>query len=431
MRFWKRALACVLACMTAAASAEELLCVSAKDCAALLTEEGREVVAPGSYDRVFPLTGDRFALGVRTEDGMRYALCDEEGRLLTDAQYEMLKASQGAVLFRQGGLYGAMGMDGEAVIPAQYTQLAAAGDGGYLAMTGNPYDEEADRVLRISADGTAFETAVYTDEGLSPLSDGLMPYQDPSNELYGYMAADGTVAIPAGFETADVFSGGLARASKDGLLGVIGTDGAWRIAPEYDYLEIGDGVIVALAGRERAAAFDMLCREVFRVEGTQLEIAVAGGYPVVLEGDVLRVYSAEGDELLEADRGAMVSAGLDGQLIVSDGLWGSACVRLINPDGTSPEGAWQHLLPLNAGRYAFVRMNAAAYYSDALGEIRYSVDYDSLRFGMMDGRGNQILPAEYLEISALGEERYLTVADDGLRVVDGGGNVIWSHLEEE
>ena len=35
----------------------------------------------------------------------------------------------------------------------------------------------------------------------------------------------------------------------------------------------------------------------------------------------------------------VVSAGLDGQLIVSDGLWGSACVRLINPDGTSPEGA--------------------------------------------------------------------------------------------
>ena len=76
-------------------------------------------------------------------------------------------------------------------------------------------------------------------------------------------------------------------------------------------------------------------------------------------------------------------------------------------------------------------MNAAAYFSDALEEVRYSCDYDSLRCGMTDAAGTEILPAEYMEIRALGENRFLAVAEDHLRVVDGDGNVIWSQAKGE
>lgn len=420
---------CLCLCLTGTAEAEKLLCVTTEGCAALLTADGREVVSPGVYDDIFPVAENRYALGVRSEEGVLYALCDDEGKLLTEPLYSMVQASGGAILFRQGELYGAMDPDGIERIAPQYTQLTA-GERGFLAMTGNPFDEEPDAVLRIAEDGTAFDTAVYTDEGLERLSDGLMPYQDPANELYGYLNEAGTAVIPARFETAEGFRNGLARASENGSLGVIGTDGEWRIAPEYDYIEMGSGVIVA-RNKERVVVFDGFCRETFRVEGAQPEAALAGDNPVLIGGDVLYVYNADGERLLEAGRSAAVSEGLDGQLIVSDGYWGSECVQLVNADGTAVDGAWQHLLPLNAGRYAFVKMNAAAYYSDALDEIRYSVDMDSLRCGMMDATGSEILPAEYLEIRAVGEERYLTVAQDGLRIVDGDGNAVWSHLKEE
>ena len=76
-------------------------------------------------------------------------------------------------------------------------------------------------------------------------------------------------------------------------------------------------------------------------------------------------------------------------------------------------------------------MNVAAYYSEALDEKRYSCDYDSLRWGMIDSAGNEILPVEYTEIRALGQNRFLTIGESGLQVMDGDGNVIWSLIEEE
>ena len=237
--------------------------------------------------------------------------------------------------------------------------------------------------------------------------------------------------IEAQFETADRFENGIARASLDGLLGIIDADGEWKIKPEFDYLEIGDGVIVGLFNRERMVAFNMHCQEVFRIEGTQIEAAVAGRYPLVLEGDVLRVYSPEGDELFETDPQSTVTAGLDGQLILSDGDWGASCASLVSPEGVRAERKDQHLIPLSDGRYAFIKMNVAVYYSEALEEVRYSSDYDSLRWGMIDSAGKEILPAVYTEIRALGENRFLTIAEDGLRIVDGDGNEIWSRLEEE
>lgn len=432
MRSWKRLTIAVLACLVGMSSAlaEGRLCVSVEECAALLAADGREIIVPGEWDDVFRLTEDRFALGCRSKSGMRYVLVDAEGNQLSEAAYEMLSMSGEVVLFRQNGLYGAMDRSGRILVEAEYTQLTAAGD-GFLAMTDDPFDEDADEIFRITPTGEVLGIGVSSDEGLSAIRDNRMPYQNPHNERYGYIDLQGETVIEAQFETADRFENGIARASLDGLLGIIDADGEWKIKPEFDYLEIGDGVIVGLFNRERMVAFNMHCQEVFRIEGTQIEAAVAGRYPLVLEGDVLRVYSPEGDELFETDPQSTVTAGLDGQLILSDGDWGASCASLVSPEGVRAERKDQHLIPLSDGRYAFIKMNVAAYYSEALEEVRYSCDYDSLRWGMIDSAGKEILPAVYTEIRALGENRFLTIAEDGLRIVDGDGNEIWSRLEEE
>ena len=412
--------------------AEKLLCVATENCAALLDADGREIVAPGRYDDVFCVVeGERYALGIQGDDGMQYALCDASGQLLTDPVYSMFQASGQAILFRRNGLYGAMDLDGAQILPPEYTQLVTAAQGYFFATTSDAFDDDADEILLVSADGDSRFTGISSAVRLTPVRDDRMPFKDPREELYGYLNSMGDVAIEAKFETAGEFENGLARASVGGKLGVIDIDGSWLIQPEYDYLEIGEGTIIGLIGRETFVAFDAAdCTERFRLEGSGLEAALVGRYPVLIEGEVMRVYTPEGDELLETSADAVLQPGADGQLILSDGEWGASCASIVSPEGVRSERTDRHLLLLDSDRYAFICMNVATYFSEVLDEIRYSCDYDSLRFGMMNAAGREILPAEYLEIRALGARRYLTVAEDGLRVVDDEGNVIWEVLRE-
>lgn len=432
MAGWKKLLAAVLIwglCM-GTAHAESLLSVSVQEFAALVAADGREIIPPGEYDDIFcVIDGSRYALGTSTEAGMRYALCDQNGNLLTEALFAMLQASGDAVVFRQDGLYGAMNADGEVLIEPLYTQLTA-GENGWLAMTADPFDEEADEIFYLNEAGEARSTGVWSDEGLSALSDGRMPFQNPWTEKFGYVDGMGNIVIGAQFDSAGCFENGLARTSADGRLGMIGTDGVWRIPARYDYLDAGDGVIVALEGRERFVVYDSSCAERFSVEGTQLEAALAGACPILLEGEALRVYSPDGKVLIETDSRSTVTEGTNGQLILTEGDWGASCVSLVGSDGLKSERTDQHLIPLDEGRYAFIRMNAAKYYSEALDEIRWSCDYDSLRFGMMDGAGNEILPAEYREIRALGGQRYLAVDDEKMDIVDRDGCTVWRFWRE-
>ena len=433
VRHWKwLALLAALWLCAAGAAAEEVLCVSTETCAALLDLGGGEIVPPGAYSDIYEVVeNERYALGAEADGRMRYALADSSGTLLTGAEYDLLAADGDVILFRQGGLYGAMDMDGNLLLTAAYTQLVSAGDGAFLALTTDPNDDTPDEILRI-AGGEAVSTGIRTASGLEPLCDGLMPFREPDTELYGYVDSQGAVAIEAQFSYAGAFEDGVAHAAAEGLSGAINREGDWLIRPEYDFLEWGDGIIVGLQGRETCVVYAAENGvERFRVEGANLSAAVAGACAIVMDDEALYAYSADGTLILQTSRTATLSPGDGGQLILSDGDWGTACVAIVEPDGTVLDRRDQHLLALSDDRYAFITMRVASYSSDALGTIRYSVDYDSLRYGLMDTAGREILPAEYLEIRSAGTDRYLTIAEDGLRLTDEEGNVLWSHLTEE
>ena len=130
----------------AGAAAEALVCVSTEACAALLTAGGAEVVAPGTYSDVYAVVeGERYALGASADGRTLYALADSSGNLLTEMEYELLAADGEAILFRQDDLYGAMDMDGNALLPAAYTQLVSAGGGAFLALATDPNGRRARR----------------------------------------------------------------------------------------------------------------------------------------------------------------------------------------------------------------------------------------------------------------------------------------------
>lgn len=417
--------------MTAVCAGEELLCVNGRDFSALLTPDGREVIAPGLYDDVFCVVpGELYAAGFALGGEMLYDLCDAEGNVISGQPRHMFDASGDAVVFRQDTIYGAVGKDGSELIPHVYTQLVGNGAGDFYGFTTDPNDDHPDEILLIDASGVVRSTGVYTGEGLSEPSDGRMVFRSPDTEKYGYLDTHGNIAVEAALDYAGAFQNGMARASREGLFGVLSPSGEWLVSPKYRYIEIGDKVILGVQGEDTCVVWDAAtCTELFRTEGARLEASLVGERILVNDGISVRVYETSGELLLEADASAAVAAGAGTQLVLADGDWGSACVSIVNGDGSVSQRQDQHLLVLDDMRYAFMTMDVAAYSSQALGEIRYSCDYDSIRYGMLDLNGNEILPAEYLEITGLGVGRYLTAAMDGYRVVDEDGAVIWSHLD--
>ena len=425
------ALLCLLTAFSAAA--EGRLCVVSEDRALLLSENGEVVVPAGEYQDICSLIdGERCAYGVQTDDGLRYALGDAQGNLLTEAVYEALAAAQDCILFRQNGRCGAMTTDGKVQIEAIYTQLVSCGGGKFLATQTDPCDEEPDEVLRIVPGLEPERTGVRTElELTAPVSD-RMPFYSSDVGRYGYLDGDGKVFLSPHLSYAGAFVGKVARASRDGKLGLLSADGSWVLEPEFDFLEMGDGVVVVMKDRTECAAYDLQTGALrVRVTGEYLEAAPLGKYMTVADSEHMRVYGTDGAMILETDRSAFLSAGVDGQLILRDGDWGTRCVSLFDPEKGMAERMDMSLLPLDSNRYLFMTMNAAAYNSAILGERRYSCDYDSMRFGIMDGSGNEILPAEALEITRLRENRYLLKLENGLRVIDENADVLWEEIQEE
>ena len=121
------------------------------DTAALLDEDGAELVAPGRYDFIFALdgAGTLFSAGSGANGAYRYALLDGAGQALTEQVYDMLTYEDGVVLCWQDGLYGALSTDGEALTQAAYTQLVSNGEGGFLALTTDCFDDRSDGLYYI------------------------------------------------------------------------------------------------------------------------------------------------------------------------------------------------------------------------------------------------------------------------------------------
>ena len=128
--------------------------------------------------------------------------------------------------------------------------------------------------------------------------------------------------------------------------------------------------------------------------------------------------------MLEGSNRALYAEGLNGQLIASDGAWGEACQRLVDPDGSDASDGFQRILTLCGGRYAYMTMGGAEYYSDDLDSVQSSWDYESVRYGLMDGAGNALLPAGYRQILVAGDERLVLVGEDFVALSDLDGHVI-------
>ena len=395
-------------------SARAAVAVRMDGAAALLTVDGGEIVAEGVYADIVSLGGEWFAA---SPDGERWSLLDANGTSLTSARYDEFCLRGDALLAHRDGGWGRMSRTGAELGAFDYEEILIDGAGGCWALR---EEDELLAVLLLDEDGRARDSGLRARQAGEP-SEGLLPLRFEDGH-WGYCDASGELTIPARFDWAGSFVSGCAAAVAGECYGAIDISGAWIVEPAYNFLEISPkGFLLAADGVRMFAADGSIIAE-YPDEGAWA--ALVGEGCVVGDSEALRVLDSEGKPLETLAPDASVSEGVGGQFVISEGMWGEACVRLSGTDA-----AYQNLYPLGmangASIYACMEANAARYQNDLLNEVQVSVDMDSARYGLVNGAGEPLLPCDYLSIQYLADDRFLARTESQWRMIDSRGKVYW------
>lgn len=397
-------------------SASASMAVRMDGAAALLSEDGTVIVDVGAYEDIVLLGEGLFAA---TADGAHYALLDADGTALTDARYDELRACGSALAACRDGGWGLLDRDGAELGAFEYAEILADDSGARWALR-----EEEDELTAYALGANGRERG----EGIAILragepGGGMLPLEFKDGR-WGYCGAEGELVIPARFDWAGRFAAGIAPAVEGGRYGAIDESGAWVVAPEHDFIEISEDGLILAAGEGYVALFSTEGLALAEYLGEGVWGALAGEGYVIGDSESLRVFDSAGEVVEELAPDAAVSEGVGGQLVISEGMWGEECVRL---SGTQER--YQNLYPLGTANgepvYACMEVRAARYQNDLLHEVQVSVDMDSARYGLVDGKGEVLLPCGYTAIECIGDDRFLVRDESQWRVVNSWGKVYW------
>ena len=412
----KRFCVFVLLALLCIGNAHAAVCVRMDSGAALLTEDGEVLVPCGAYADIVPLGGGLFAAA---SGGEKYALMNERGALLTGADYDEFRMEGEWLFARRDGAWGLLDPNGTEFGAFAYSRMESDGAHGCWALRDRA---ESVTLVALDSDGSARDSGLRV-RRIGEASDGLLPVQLDSG-LWGCCDSSGRMAIPAEYDFIGTFAAGGAAATLGGRYGAIDRSGAWIVEPDWDFLEISDAGFILASNADGARIMNMDGEEMAAFSGEDIFAARAGSLCAIGDRAALRIFDAEGTLLAELAPDAVVSEGVGEQLVVSEGMWGESCVRLLGTDA-----AYQNLYPLGTAGdeavYACMEVKAARYVNDLLKEIQISVDMDTARYGMVNGRGEQILPCHYASIEYLADDRFLVRAARQWQMIDSRGRILW------
>ncbi len=407
----------MLGAVAESATESQVYVVKAEGVTALVNEAGESLLEDEGIDEIFAVRpGFLYAAGTQGD----YALYDAIGNPKGTLRFAMIDDAGDALIFRQGDYYGALNEQGEIILPAEWSQLVSNDEGGFLGLAdGTAY--------HIDAQGTASPIPVVITGDLTEFSDERMVFVDEYGR-YGCLDASGHEAIAADFEWIDGFREGVAIAAAGGAYGLIDKSGAWLLEPQYKWMKRGEAFIAALTEDGGLRVFSNSGDLLYEVFGRVTQSSLIGEYVVLWDYESARLYNAKGRCIYEAPVETLFFPGVDGQVIASAGSWDAPSQWLVKPSGIAGEGRYQRVAPLLSGRYAFLTMQGVEYYSEILDSLQISWNYDSARWGLMDGNGAALLPAEYLEIRPLGTDRLLLRREDAVIFADIDGKPLrtWS-----
>lgn len=422
--------------LAAPASAEApAVALSVGDSCVLIAQDGAELVPAGEYSDIEPLgerSPYRYAAYQAGGEEPAYAkLLDGSGRPLTDFSYGYLAALGDGICFELDGLYGVMDGSRNILVPCNYTSIVENGEGGYLALTTNPYDERADGVYYIDSTGNETATGTRVLYGLTGFSNGLMPVLSAETGRSGYVNARGEWAIPAQFSYAGSFTGGFADAAIGSGTGLIDASGNWLITPKYEVLSLSGPapVIVAQTDNTRISLIDSATFKIIKeFTGEDIYFSASPDSPLVTLylDDRMVLVDAKGAEVLEtgSDDGSIECD--DDRMILREGPWGGKNAYLCDLTGKRLAGPFQDIWRVSAASdtpyYAFSSFDTE---EEALDDGSYAYLNevpDTRRTGLMDASGKELWPPDdYLELYSPVEGLFTVLTPDRAGVMKADG----------
>ena len=462
------------ALLLCAPAGAETFAVNAGENALLVTDAGKTLTAWGEYaaaSRVSPpeCPPERALFiaapvlsalpeGMEEGDLARYRLLNARGEALGDELYSSARhlPEAGVVVVWQGEWTGVIGEDGEKILPCACGGVLPDGEGGFLVTPREYFNCDADgyaisaRLWRIDPDGAAADTGLTVQPQFSAeFADGLAPLCVSTAEgwRYGYVNAQGELAIPAAFDYAENFRDGCAVArTPEGRVGLLRTDGSWALEPLYEDINWywGDGdAFCAL----REDGVELIDRATLAVRASLPVAAKEYSYAYELGGAVILVV-ADGKMLALDMEGRALFRGDTEEMTLSSSF--TACEgvpdRLICTRGAWPEQeSFLADLRLRPVSDAYRMIESGLWWKN--GEGRFLVcDFEiseqtfdgetcaypvasSYRYGVIDEDGAEVLPVAYNAIQYLSSERYWARRGDTWMMLDEAGNIYFEISE--
>ncbi len=386
--------------------------------ATVVDENGTVIIAPGAYERVQVLTRDDgsvsgYAVAKDVDGTSRYAILLPDGKRITDFRYESIEAAGDSFLCGIGGAYRIVSEAGNEGTDS-YSAIAYAGNGAYLTLSGNIYDEIADPLTLLDANGLKWQLGISALYGLGSFSDDLMPLCDGESVLFGYIGRNGMWQIPAQYEYAADFGDGYALVSTRAGYGVIDSSGEAVVDASQDFAE-RDGNSIMTLKSGTVALYEVesgVLSLLFESEIGDASPHLSGSSVILYADDGVTALGATGQTLFSASPTASINEA-GGRYVVRDGEWTAESTYLTDADG----------IPLTA-KYNTIRL------LDGEGEsavYAYGIMADKtgdMMFGMLRGDGSIVSEPKYIELARVAPGLFCAVTLDGAQLIDRAGNTI-------
>lgn len=424
------ALALLLLASLFGASALAAIPVNA-NVAALVGEDGATIIAPGEYAQIVDFGMPGLFAALLPDGG--YAIVDETGARRGDATYDYLENVDGAIFYARGEKYGVLDAELNEVVPCEHTWLVSNGEGGFLALRTDIWDDSPDGVYLIDQSGYVSPTGVKVASILWPFSGGMSQALSVDNGRYGYLNADGQWQLQPQYAYADQFVNGLAVATLDSGSGMIDTRGNWRIMPKYDFVGRpagSDGLIAAVKYNElvdvfRASDQSYLYTLTCDTEGAYT--ALSGKILLVFSTDGVRAVNDAGETVIETSAAGSIASAGRRRLFVHPDEWGAKTAYLADVNGKRLSAEYQDLglfSTVDGRDYFTVRSFDVERTENGLNWLS-----DTMRCGLIDEDGREILPVVYSELSSPAPGYIQAIDEEGVHLLKLDGTEIWSYRE--
>jgi hypothetical protein len=359
----------------------------------------------------------------------QFTFVTEEGKQLIPNLYDDVdEFSEGVCAVSRNGKYGYIRKSGKVEINFLFDEAEPFENGFALVKSGG-------KETIINREGEML---------FSPRSGELgLPHDErilvEDSEHYDYLDLRGKIVIPAKFETANDFSGGLAVAGKEDSLGIIDRNGQWILPAKYSSIQVLDNNLIKVELDESFGLLNRLGDEVLPAQYDEIGKFSSGlaliskdekfGYTDVTGKIVIPMqYDFDNQSLDRSEfKSGYAEVKLNGKSALIDSL-GNKIIPAIyddlfffkpdQPIAARKKTKWGYIDLDNKTVIPF-KYDHASIFSEGLAAVK-----TGKLFGVIDSAGNKIVPPAYESISPYKNGVSITKNDTGFGLISKTGLVL-------